>query len=106
MPTIPVTDSTFDAEVLKSPLPVLVDFWAEWCAPCKAIGPVLEQLSATFQDKVKIAKLNIEDCPDTAAKFRIRSIPTLILFKEGQPVSTKVGALPREALADWLESAA
>jgi thioredoxin 1 len=105
MATLPVTDSTFATEVLNASTPVLVDFWAEWCGPCRALGPVLEQLSADFDGKVKIVKLNIEDSPEVANQYRIRSIPTLMLFKGGNVQSTKVGALPKEALAEWVRSA-
>ncbi|MFN5589185.1 MAG: thioredoxin [Holosporales bacterium] len=102
MSTVKVTDATFEQEVLQDKGAVLVDFWAEWCGPCKAIGPVLEELSAQFAGKIKIAKVNIDENPNTPNKFRIRSIPTLVLFKNGQPVSTKVGSLPKAALAQWL----
>jgi thioredoxin 1 len=103
MATLSVTDSSFATEVLQASTPVLVDFWAEWCAPCRAVGPVLEQLSAELDGKVKIVKLNIEDSPEVANQYRIRSIPTLMLFKDGAVQSTKVGALPKEALAEWVK---
>ena len=98
MATLPVTDSSFATEVLKASTPVLVDFWAEWCAPCRAVGPVLEQLSAELDGKIKITKLNIEDSPEIANQYRIRSIPTLMLFKDGQKVETVVGAVPKTTL--------
>jgi thioredoxin 1 len=103
MSTHSVTDSTFAAEVLQASTPVLVDFWAEWCAPCRAVAPVLEQLSTDLAGKIKIAKVNIEESPDIANQYRIRSIPTLILFKGGEVQSIKVGALPKDALAEWVK---
>jgi len=97
-----ITDASFETDVLKAPGLVLVDFWAEWCGPCKMIGPVLEELAAEMAGKVVIGKINVDENPATAGKFGIRSIPTLMLFKDGQPVSTKVGALPKQALQTWL----
>jgi thioredoxin 1 len=102
MSTHKVTDSGFETEVLQSPLPVVVDFWAEWCGPCKALGPVLEDLSEDIKN-VKIVKINIDENPQTPQKYRIRSIPTLMVFKGGQPVATKVGALPKNLLAEWIQ---
>ncbi len=99
-----VTDQNFEAEVLKSSGPVLVDFWAEWCGPCKMIGPILEQLADEMKDQVTIAKLNIDDNPMVGSKYGIRSIPTMILFKDGQPVATKIGALPKSALQEWIKT--
>jgi thioredoxin 1 len=101
MSTHKVTDSGFETEVLQSPVPVLVDFWAEWCGPCKALGPLLEDLSEDIKN-VKIVKINIDENPQTPQKYRIRSIPTLMVFKGGQPVATKVGALPKNLLAEWI----
>ena len=104
MPT-QVSDSTFDSEVLGSKEPVLVDFWAEWCGPCRAIAPVLEELSGELEGKVKIAKLNVDENPNTTIKYGVRSIPTMILYKGGEPVDMKIGAgSPKAALAKWLES--
>ncbi len=102
MPTVAVTDATFDTEVRQSDIPVVVDFWAEWCGPCKQIGPALEELSAEFEGRVKIAKVNVDENPDTAASMGIRGIPALFMFKDGQVVSNKVGAAPKSALQSWI----
>jgi len=99
-----VSDSDFTKEVLEAKTPVLVDFWAEWCGPCKAIGPVLEELSGELAGKVKIAKLNVDENPNTTVKYGVRSIPTMILFKNGEAADMKIGAgTPKAALAKWLE---
>jgi thioredoxin 1 len=102
--TKPVTDDSFDADVLKADGPVLVDFWAEWCGPCKAIGPALEEIGAEYAGKLTIAKVNIDDNPMTPNAYAVRGIPTLIMFKDGKPVSTKVGAAPKSVLKEWVAS--
>ena len=98
------TDATFSNDVLKSDKPVLLDFWAEWCGPCKAIAPILDEIASEFKDRVKIAKINIDENPQTPPKFGIRSIPTLILFKNGTVEAQKVGAVSRSQLAAFLET--
>ncbi len=103
MATKTVTDASFGQDVLGASKPVLVDFWAEWCGPCRMIAPALEELSTELGEKVIIAKLNIDDNPDAPAKYGVRGIPTMILFKDGQPAATKVGAAPKSALQGWLE---
>ena len=105
MGTKAITDASFQTDVLDSDTPVLVDFWAEWCGPCKMIGPSLEEISDELAGKVVIAKLNIDDHPDAPGKYGVRGIPTMILFKNGEIADTKVGAAPKSALKGWLESA-
>ena len=99
-----LTYDTFDQEVLQSDVPVLVDYWAEWCGPCKMIGPILEELATEYGDKIKIAKINIDDNAQTPPKFGIRSIPTLMVFKNGAVEGTKVGAASKSDLAAFIES--
>jgi len=98
-----ITDASFNADVLSAEGPVLVDFWAEWCGPCKMIGPSLEELSEELGEKVTIAKLNIDENPDAPGQYGVRGIPTMILFKGGAPAATKVGAAPKGQLKAWLE---
>jgi len=105
MSTKPVTDASFDADVLQSGKPVLVDFWAEWCGPCKMIGPSLEEISEELADKVTIAKVDIMENTETASRFGVQSIPLLVLFKDGQPVAQKLGAAPKSQLKAWIEGA-
>ena len=102
MATVKVSDASFQEDVLQSDTPVLVDFWAEWCGPCKQIGPALEDISEAMGDRMKIAKVNIDDSPDTPAKFHVRGIPTLMIFKDGQVVATKVGAMTKTKLEEWV----
>jgi thioredoxin 1 len=102
MATVPVTDATFDTEVRQSDLPVVVDFWAEWCGPCKMIGPALEELSEELAGKVKIVKVNVDDNPNSPAQMGVRGIPALFLFKDGQVVSNRAGAAPKAALQNWI----
>ena len=100
-----VSDAAFEADVLKSSKPVLVDYWAAWCGPCKMIAPILEEVAKEYGDRITIAKLNVDENPETAAKFGIRGIPTLMLFKDGQVAQTKVGALSKSQLTAFLDAA-
>ncbi|MEZ7865651.1 MAG: thioredoxin TrxA, partial [Rhodospirillales bacterium] len=99
--SIKVTDASFDVDVLNAEGPVLVDFWAEWCGPCKQISPALEEMATEMGGKVTIAKVNIDDNPGVPSKYGVRGIPTLILFKNGEVAATKVGALPKSQLVEW-----
>ena len=98
-----ISDDSFDSDVLKASGPVLVDFWAEWCGPCKQIAPALEELAKELAGKVTVTKLNIDDNPTTPGKYGVRGIPTLMLFKNGEVAATKIGALPKSKLQEWLE---
>ena len=102
MATVAVTDDTFDAEVRQSDIPVVVDFWAEWCGPCKQIGPALEELSSEMDGKVKIVKVNVDENPDSPAQMGVRGIPALFIFKDGEIVSNRAGAAPKAALQSWI----
>lgn len=102
MSTLAITDDSFEADVLKATCPVLVDFWAEWCGPCKQIGPALEELSSELAGKLTIAKLNIDDSPSTGSRYGVRGIPTMMIFKDGQVVSTKVGAMAKSRINEWI----
>ena len=102
--TVKATDSSFDQEVLKSDKPVLVDFWAEWCGPCRMIGPSLEEISKEMDGKLKIVKLNIDENPMVPTKYGVRSIHTLLLFKDGQVAATKIGAEPKQRLVSWINT--
>ncbi len=104
MTTKPVSDDTFDSDVLKADGAVLVDFWAEWCGPCKMIAPALEEIAKEMDGRVTVAKVNIDDNPLTPQKYGVRGIPTLMLFRDGQVAATKVGALAKNQLQEWVES--
>ena len=103
MGTVAVTDDTFDAEVKNSDVPVVVDFWAEWCGPCKQIGPALEELSEELGGKIKVAKVDVDSNPNTAAAMGVRGIPALFIFKDGEVISNRAGAAPKAALQSWIE---
>ena len=103
MRTFLTTDTSFDSDITSSDILVLVDFWAEWCGPCKQIGPILEEISNEKENKLKILKLNIDENPQTPQKYGVRGIPTLMLFKQGKLIDTKVGSLPKSSLEAWLQ---
>ena len=104
MASININDSSFDKEVLKSNNLTLVDFWAEWCGPCKMIGPALEEISEEMKDDVRITKLNIDENPATPQKYGVRGIPTIMIFKDGRLIDQKVGSLPKSIINEWIES--
>lgn len=104
MSSVHVKDEEFETSVLKASGPVLVDFWADWCGPCKQLSPVLDEVAGEMADKLTIAKVNIDENPETPSKFGVRGIPTMILFKDGEAVATKVGSIPKSQLVEWIES--
>lgn len=99
-----IKDNEFESEVLNSKLPVIIDFWAEWCGPCRMLAPILDQLSEEMEGKVKIVKMNIDENPETPSKFGVRGIPTMLLFKEGKQIATKVGVQSKNVLQEWINS--
>ena len=102
MNALPINESSFESEVVNSDLPVLIDFWAEWCGPCKEISPLLDEISNEMKDKIKIVKINIDDNPNIPSQYGVQSIPTLIIFKKGEPVATKVGSSIKTELISWI----
>ncbi|MCB1562638.1 MAG: thioredoxin [Alphaproteobacteria bacterium] len=103
MSSVAVNDEKFESEVLQADLPVLVDFWAEWCGPCKALSPLVDELASELSGKVKVVKVNIDESPEAPSKYGVRGIPTLMLFKGGKVVDTRVGGMPKSQLAEWVE---
>jgi len=105
MSSVDVTDENFEAEVLKSDHPVVVDFWAEWCGPCKQLSPLVDELADEMSGKVKVVKINIDESPEAPTKYGVRGIPTLMVFKGGEVVDTRVGGMPKSQLTEWVEGA-
>jgi thioredoxin 1 len=103
MSSVAVNDEKFESEVLQADLPVLVDFWAEWCGPCKALSPLVDELATELSGKVKVVKVNIDESPEAPSKYGVRGIPTLMLFKGGKVIDTRVGGMPKSQLAEWVE---
>ncbi|MEM9013578.1 MAG: thioredoxin TrxA [Pseudomonadota bacterium] len=103
MATVAVTDASFENDVLNASKPVVIDFWAEWCGPCRQIAPALEEISAEYEGRVTIAKINIDENPDTPGKYGVRGIPTMMLFKDGELAGTKVGAAPKGKIVEWID---
>lgn len=103
--SVKVSDATFDQEVLQADSPVIVDFWAEWCGPCKALGPLVDELSGELQGRAKVVKINIDESPNAPTKYGVRGIPTLMVFKNGQVTDTRVGGMSKSQLAEWAEGA-
>lgn len=99
-----VSDSTFEADVLKASTPVIVDFWAEWCGPCRALGPIVDELAKDLEGKARVVKLNIDESPMTPGQYGVRGIPTLMVFKDGKVVATRVGGMPKSQLLEWANS--
>jgi thioredoxin 1 len=104
MSSVAVNDTDFENEVLKADVPVVVDFWAEWCGPCKQLSPLVDELAAEMAGKVKVVKVNIDESPDAPTKYGVRGIPTLMIFKGGEVTDTKVGGMPKSQLSEWVES--
>lgn len=104
MSTVTVSDDTFEAEVLNANEPVIVDFWADWCGPCKAMAPALDEVASEMAGKVKVVKVNLDDGPNSSAKYGVRAVPTLMVFKNGEVADTRTGALPKSSLQDWISS--
>ena len=105
MATTSVNDAEFENEVLQADSPVLVDFWAEWCGPCKALSPLLDEVAGEMDGKIKVVKVNIEEAPEAPTKYGVRGVPTLMIFKNGQVVDTRVGGMPKGQLSEWIEGA-